>query len=258
MTTFASAAPYYAQYRPTYPDGVFDLLTNRFELNGSQAVLDLGCGTGAVAIPLAPFVRSVDAVDPEPAMLGEGRRIADERGATGIRWHLGDSTTLTGLRLPPIDLCTMGKSFHWMNQPQVLADLDRIVAPNGGLAFLSGARAASRPNWLAAIEGVAAAYLGPDYRQEHGPVQHPADDRDATLAQSKFRRIETTLWKQEFHRPLDELVGLQFSFSYSSPHVLGAKKDEFERDLRDALLAFDPIGIYHNTVQIECTIATRS
>ncbi|MCX5129905.1 hypothetical protein OG898_28780 [Streptomyces sp. NBC_00193] len=42
------------------------------------------------------------------------------------------------------------------------------------------------------------------------------------------------------------------------PHVLGAKRDEFERCLRDALPAFDPIRIYRNTVQIECTIATRN
>ena len=41
-------------------------------------------------------------------------------------------------------------------------------------------------------------------------------------------------------RTLDQVIGLQFSYSYSSPAQLGAKKDDFERDLRQALAEFSP------------------
>ena len=40
---------------------------------GNRFVLDLGAGTGEVAIPLAPLVRGVDAVDPSAAMLAVSR-----------------------------------------------------------------------------------------------------------------------------------------------------------------------------------------
>src|SRR5450759_5199406 len=39
-------------------------------------------------------------------------------------------------------------------------------------------------------------------------------------------------------RTLDEVVGLQYSYSYSSPAQLGDRKDAFNRDLRAALLQF--------------------
>ncbi|MFB7517226.1 class I SAM-dependent methyltransferase [Streptomyces sp. NPDC056144] len=257
MSAFASAAPYYARYRPAYPSEVFELLVNRFGLDRTQTALDLGCGTGAVAIPLAPLVGSVIAVDPEPAMLAEAQRAAHQHVTQGIQWRLGNSANLGELNLPPIHLCTMGKSFHWMNQSQVLADLDGVITSHGGVVLLSGAHTADRPAWLTVIDEVATSHLGPDYRRRHGPARHPAEERESTLARSPFSHVETTVVPQHFHRTLDELVGLQFSFSYSSPHVLSTKKTRFEQDLRAALLDFDPAGIYRNTVHIECTVATR-
>ena len=257
MTAFASAASYYARYRPGYPEEVFDLIADRFQLNGTQTALDLGCGTGAVTLPLTPHVARVLAVDPEPAMLAQGARAAAERGIDTVEWIPGDSTTLGAMGLPPVAVCTMGKSFHWMNQAQTLADLDKVITAEGGLALISGAAGGSRPPWLDVIEGVAAHYLGARYRQEHGPAAHPADGRDRTLTDSAFSQVETTTWEQQTSRTVDELVGLQLSFSYSSPAVLGERTNDFTRDLRTALLDFDPAGLFTNTVWIECAIARR-
>ncbi len=39
---FASTAPYYAKYRPGYDPKLYDLLAERFGLDGAQRVLDLG------------------------------------------------------------------------------------------------------------------------------------------------------------------------------------------------------------------------
>ncbi|MEI2583036.1 methyltransferase [Scytonema sp. PRP1] len=51
-TLFQGAAWHYARYRPKYPPVLFDLLTQKFELNGQGRLLDLGCGAGLIAIPL--------------------------------------------------------------------------------------------------------------------------------------------------------------------------------------------------------------
>lgn len=56
---------------------------------------------------------------------------------------------------------------------------------------------------------------------------------------------------------LDSVIGLQFSYSYSSPAQLGEHKDAFERDLRQALTAFDPRGTFAEVVRTEAIIATR-
>ncbi|MDV5144002.1 class I SAM-dependent methyltransferase [Streptomyces sp. SBC-4] len=99
--------------------------------------------------------------------------------------------------------------------------------------------------------------IGPGYRQEHGPVAHPAEGRDDALRRSAFSLIQTARWDQTFTRTLDELVGLQYSFSYSSPAVLGNKQAAFEELLRRELTSLRPNGTFENTVPIETVLATR-
>ncbi|MFD9271327.1 class I SAM-dependent methyltransferase [Streptomyces goshikiensis] len=171
---------------------------------------------------------------------------------TSLRGALGDTYDVS-------TVTSMGKTFQWMNQTQVLADLDTLIRPGGGIALVStGPRNSTvRPAWLDIIESVCTDVIGPGYRQEHGPVAHPAEGRDEALLRSAFSRIETARWDQTFTRTLDELIGLQYSFSYSSPAVLGTRQAAFEELLRRELTAFSPNGTFENTVPIEAVIATR-
>ena len=66
---FGSAVAYYAQYRPGYPRDLVDALAARAGLDGTQRVLDIGCGTGQITIPLARHAQAVMAIDPIPGML---------------------------------------------------------------------------------------------------------------------------------------------------------------------------------------------
>ncbi|MFF5287379.1 hypothetical protein [Streptomyces sp. NPDC013171] len=82
-------------------------------------------------------------------MISEGRKAAAAQGTGNITWACGDAAGLTGMRLPPLHLCTTGKSFQWMNQDQILADLDTLIHPGGGIALVSTSPRAStpRPEW---------------------------------------------------------------------------------------------------------------
>src|SRR6266702_2438779 len=75
-TIFHGTAWYYARYRPGYPQELFDLLRGRFELDGTGRLLDLGCGTGQLAVPLAPLFEEVVAVDVDAGMLAELNAVA--------------------------------------------------------------------------------------------------------------------------------------------------------------------------------------
>lgn len=57
---------------------------------GAQRVLDLGCGTGSLAMLLANHGFEVTGVDPALASLDQARRKA---GAERVRWIAGDATT---------------------------------------------------------------------------------------------------------------------------------------------------------------------
>lgn len=258
---FASTAPYYARFRSGYPPAFFDHLADHFGLDGTQTVLDLGCGTGQIALQLAPHVAQVLAVDPEPTMLEQGRRLAEERRVTNIDWHQGDSHHLDKLDLSNLDLVTMGASFHWTDRDALLATLDTLVAPDGAVVVASGGAPSDRtpPAWNDTITTIRTRYLGAARRAGSGTYSHPEERHADVLRRSPFGHVDTVDWNWQLPRDLDSVVGLQFSFSYSAPAQFGDEdtRARFEHDLRDALTTEFPSGDFTENVRTEALIATR-
>ncbi|WP_329105838.1 class I SAM-dependent methyltransferase [Streptomyces sp. NBC_01439] len=269
-TPYASAAPYYARYRPPYPAELYALLVDRFALDGSQTVLDLGAGPGTMSLPLAPLVEHVYAVDPEPAMLAEGSRLAEEHGRRNISWLCGDAAGIGRLCLPRIDLCVIGGAFHRMDRARVPADLDALLAPRGGIAVVTSVAAP----WPVVVDEVRARFLGPDHGAAPRAVDRPAAEpggepggepadmeevRDAEdhLAKSAFSRVETTTWERSTRSAVDQVIGLQFSRARSGPALFGERKGAFESELRHALLDHYPSGTCTRTVTVAVTLASR-
>ncbi|MFJ4185210.1 class I SAM-dependent methyltransferase [Kitasatospora sp. NPDC089509] len=258
---FASTVPYYARFRPAYDPRLFALLGRRFSLDGSQRVLDLGAGSGALTLPLAPLVREVIAVDPEPAMLAEGRRLAARAGVGGIDWRLGSSDTLLAMDVGPVLLTVMGASFHWTDRERLLCDLDTLIEPEGALVLATcGAQHddLEPPPWLAVVEQVRRRHLDPERLRGSGPAGYPDVRHQEVLRRSPFSRIEEAHWDRTVSRGVDEVIGLQLSYSFTSPAALGPGREAFEHDLRRTLNAFRPDGgSFDECVRTEAVIALR-
>jgi hypothetical protein len=147
-----------------------------------------------------------------------------------------------------------------MDRDQVLRDLDQLIQPGGAVVLASGGAKhedIEPAPWLDVIAEVRTRYLGPERRAGSGTYSHPKERHQDVLARSPFSHIETTHWDRTLTRTLDEVIGLQFSYSYSSPAQLGPHKDAFEHDLREALTAFNPTGRFDELVRTEAIIATR-
>lgn len=101
---------------------------------GAQRVLDLGCGTGTLALSMAGRGIDVVAVDPARAMLEVARA---KPGAGVVDWLDGDATTLPEL---DFDLTTMtgnvaqaiADSAAWS---QTLDGIHAALRPDGFLVF---------------------------------------------------------------------------------------------------------------------------
>ena len=66
---FAGTAEYYARYRPRYPDQLLDDIRALVGDGQFECLVDWGCGTGEVAIPLSRTFSQVTAVDFDSEMV---------------------------------------------------------------------------------------------------------------------------------------------------------------------------------------------
>jgi SAM-dependent methyltransferase len=116
--------------------------TDRLALAGTEAILDLGCGTGVAGRTIArrPDARGpVTATDISPRLVEAGRRLAEQEGLGGrIDFRVGDAH---GLELPEgdFDMVVMHTLIsHVADRASVLAEARRLLRPGGRLAVFDG------------------------------------------------------------------------------------------------------------------------
>ncbi|GEM_PF-3621096 len=119
--------------RPAYPPETFTVL-NELIADEPRVILDLGCGTGNIARPLAAYetVERIDAVDLSLPMIERGKTLPGG-DSPKIRWRHGRAEDVE-LNLP-YALVTAGESLHWMTWDVVLPRLARVLTPHGVLAI---------------------------------------------------------------------------------------------------------------------------
>ena len=246
LSWYEGTAWYYARYRPRYPRSLVTLLREKFGLDGTGRLLDLGCGPGPVALALAHLFREVVAIDPDDAMRAEGERLAREGGITNIEWRFGGSKDLSPA-LGQFRLVTMGNSFHWMDRARTLDALYDLVTDGGGIAVVGeGAPIPPPPmtRWRVAITEVLKAYLGdrPLPWESPGPPLL-AERHETYITRSRFRDLASYRESFDIEWTIESMLGNLYSTSFCSRRVLGDRVEAFERDLRAAILAVEPSGI---------------
>jgi len=237
---FASTESYYAEYRPGYGEALFDDLAERFALDGDARVLDLGCGAGQLALPLAARAGEVLAMDPNERMLAHARRRAAEAGVENVEWVVGSDAEFDP-SMGPFRLTTMGRSSHWMDQERTLERLSRATEPGGGIALVTDREWLTKgtADWQAAVYEVATRYLD-DLPERVEPETVTYDDPwDEKLRAFGFGDVETLTFAVDREWAVDAVVGYVFSLSFCSPARFGDDAAAFEADLRGRLARFD-------------------
>src|SRR3954469_13864315 len=72
--TFDEAPELYDRVRPGYPEAVFEDLTTLARLRPGSRVLEVGCGTGQAAVPLATRCFDVAAIELRAGLSDVARR----------------------------------------------------------------------------------------------------------------------------------------------------------------------------------------
>jgi ubiquinone/menaquinone biosynthesis C-methylase UbiE len=231
---YRGTAFYYDRFRPPYPEALFDDLCRRLPLSGAGQLLDLACGTGQIAFPLAARFGDVWAVDQEPGLVTYGQAKADAAGVTNIRWLAASAETVTVQG--PFELVAVGNAFHRLDRPAVARRIFSWLQPGGGVALVwAEGPWSGEQSWqqrLAALFAKWQAELGVTDRVPNGweavMERHP---HEQVLAEAGFAYVGRAEFMVEQTWTVESLIGIAYSTSFLNREVVGDRADAFERDL---------------------------
>jgi SAM-dependent methyltransferase len=131
---FARSADAYRRGRPRYPPEALAVLVSR--LPAAASVLDLAAGTGALTRPLLDAGMEVVAVEP----------VAEMRAALpGSARALEGTAEAIPLGAAEVDAVVVGQAFHWFDGDAALAEIHRVLRPEGLLALFWNRRLEDDP-----------------------------------------------------------------------------------------------------------------
>jgi SAM-dependent methyltransferase len=245
---FRDAAWFYAEYRYRPSEAFARLLASHLGWSRADRVLDLGAGPAHVSLRLAPFVGEVVVMDPERAMIEEGRRRAATAAIDNLSFIVGGSDDLARLHsdLGQFAAVTISQALHWMaDQDAVLGALDKLIDRDRGVvALVSYVKDPDynlvwldHPPWNV-VEAIRERHLadvpsGPNPAGRHDPFPE-------ILARSGFSRIELLTYEYEtvVCPSIDAAIGYQYSLGNLLGR-LGERRVAFEADVRSALADVD-------------------
>ncbi|MBI4219954.1 MAG: methyltransferase domain-containing protein [Chloroflexi bacterium] len=251
---FKGTAWYYARYREPYPPALFELLRAGFRLDGRGRLLDVGTGTGHLAIPFHRDFEEIVAIDVSAEMIDEARGASAAAGAKNIDFRVmsGDaiSTAMGRFRL-----VSFGQSLHWMDPDQTLRVVHQLITPGGGVA-IPGSRSiwGGSASWEVAVVEVVKRWLGDVRRAGAGTFRIPVRPFEESMADAGFGRIESHKFPMKSVWDIPYILGHLYSTSYCGKELLADRVSGFEADLKKTLLAIEPSGRFAWNVDVQCLI----
>jgi len=222
-------------------------------LDGRGRLLDVGCGPGILTVRLADLFEEVVGLDPESAMLEEGRRVAEERGVANIRWVQARAEHLPAAAPGPFRLVTFGQSFHWTDEARVAETVYDMLEAGGALALIfhtvegrptpPGPGAPPIPH--DEIKALVRKYLGSTYQPDRYGRQGAARF-EAVLVRTRFG-VPTMIFAPgipDLVRDAGSVLSGYFSMSSSAPHLFGERINDFATEVRELLASRSADGVF--------------
>jgi SAM-dependent methyltransferase len=203
---------FYHRYRHGYPAAVIDVLTDAFQLSSRDLVVDLGCGTGQLTLPIAAKVRAIIGVDPEPDMLIRARQAAEEAGISNVAWVLGADTDLPALGNllgdRSIGAVTIGQALHWMKYEELFRSTISLVRAGGGVAVVTNGVPLwlQETDWSRALRGCLEQWLGDKLTSACGTDEQSQRRYHEALSDAGCDVLSTSI-EYVLELSLDEVVG---------------------------------------------------
>jgi len=167
---FSTAAGAYAHGRPDYPAALKTWFKETLGITPGSTVVDLGAGTGKFTRLLKSSDIDLVAVEPIEAMRAEfAKHLPDVRIIAGTAESIP-------LESGSAQALVCAQAFHWFSTEAALAEIHRVLQPNGRLGLIWNVRDES-VDWMAAITNILSPYEGDTPRFRTGNWRLPFNGR---------------------------------------------------------------------------------
>jgi ubiquinone/menaquinone biosynthesis C-methylase UbiE len=137
-----------------------EALVAQFKITKGLKVLDLGCGDGTTAIPMAKLGAEVLGVDIARNLVKAGNERVKKEGVANCRFQEGDAINLSGLQDKTFDLVVSIFGVMFAPRPMDVAkELVRVTKPGGRI--IMGNWIPGDPTLVAQILKISSAYTPP-------------------------------------------------------------------------------------------------
>jgi ubiquinone/menaquinone biosynthesis C-methylase UbiE len=178
---------------------------------GNAVVLDMGCGAGHASFAVAPHVREVVAYDIAPEMLATVEAAARERGLASVRTAQGAAESL------PFEdgrfdwAISRMSAHHWRDVPRALAELKRVLKPDGRFMFIdiAGADDPLCDTHIQAVELLRDGSHLRDYRADEWLAMLTAAGFEARVRNRWRIGIEFDAWVARMRTPAERVTAIR-------------------------------------------------
>lgn len=224
---FSSIAADYANYRPTYPQSLYESLLKH--VSGRDMALDCGTGSGQAAAALAPYFKDVYATDISAAQMSN----AIQRQNIYYRLMPGHEAPVE-VRDGAADLIVSAQAMHWFDRPAFFAMAEQKLKPGGVLAIWAyGNHKTDDPTINATIEDLNTRVLGAYWDAE---VQALLPQYDAMHLPMTPLELPPMIMQSEWD--LSQLLGYFKSWSASKKYIDRNGDEAFNEALKPIVMAW--------------------
>jgi len=249
---FKGTANFYAQYRTPYLESMINSLIEVIGIEHTDILIDLACGPGRLAIPLAKYFSDVLAIDLEEEMIFAGKEIARNLNIKNIQWKTGRAEEFV-VSPETIKLITIGDAFHRLDQLTVLQNIYGALKKGGYLAIIGGSIITNgNRDWQKVLKKILARWYSPVSDNINYKEQFPN-----ALKEFGFKDVFSCSFEEECCFTVEEIIGFLHSMSIFSKRAIGNDNEEFEKTITNSLLELEPQNTFEYDFSCVYTIGKK-
>jgi ubiquinone/menaquinone biosynthesis C-methylase UbiE len=176
-----------------------EALVKSIEITPPLKALDLGCGDGTTAIPLAKAGADVTGIDIAKNLVNAGNKRAGEAGLDRLKFHEGDACNLEGVGGHSLDLTISVFGAMFAPRPfDVAREMVRVTKPGGRIVM--GNWIPGDPTFVSQLLKVSSAFTPPPPEGFVSPMTWGMDSHVIErFGQAGVPREKISLTKDTFH-----------------------------------------------------------